>query len=112
MKAVITAIRIIDTVEYTAECETLINDARTAYNALTDAKKALVVNYETLTAAEETYAALKAAAESTTDPAAPNEPQEDNLCKLCGKDHSDSVWHEIIGFFHKILFYFAHLIGS
>ena len=44
----------------TAESETAINAARTAYDALTDVQKALVTNYDVLTAAEAKLAALKA----------------------------------------------------
>ncbi|MBQ8144957.1 MAG: S-layer homology domain-containing protein [Butyricicoccus sp.] len=46
----------------TLESETAIDEARAAYDALTDAQKALVENYETLTAAESALAALKAPA--------------------------------------------------
>lgn len=45
--------------EVTLEDEATINDARTLYTALTEEQKALVTNYETLTAAEATLAALK-----------------------------------------------------
>ncbi len=45
--------------EVTLESETAITEARTAYDALTDAEKALVTNYETLTAAEARLAELK-----------------------------------------------------
>lgn len=44
--------------EVTAESGDAIDVARKAYDALTDGQKALVSNYETLTAAEEAYAAL------------------------------------------------------
>ena len=47
-----------------------IQAARKAYDALTDAQKTLVTNYETLTAAEKTYASLVAdrdAAKAVTD---------------------------------------------
>lgn len=50
-------------VAYTPESKALIDAAREAYNALTDAQKALVTNLETLTTAETTYGNLKAAAE-------------------------------------------------
>ena len=59
---VIAKINAIGTVEYTPECKALIDAARTAYDALTDAQKALVTNYPTLTAAEAKYAELEAAA--------------------------------------------------
>ena len=50
-------------VAYTEASKTLIDAAREAYDALTDAQKALVTNLETLTTAETTYDNLKAAAE-------------------------------------------------
>ncbi|UKK57193.1 MBG domain-containing protein [Prevotella communis] len=61
--AVIGKISAIGEVAYTTESKALIDAAREAYNALTDAQKALVTNLETLTTAETTYANLKAAAE-------------------------------------------------
>ena len=50
-------------VAYNETSKGLIDAAREAYNALTDAQKALVTNLETLTNAETAYANLKAAAE-------------------------------------------------
>ena len=35
-----------------------------------------------------------------------------NLCKWCEQDHSGSVWQKIVGFFHSILYFFAHLFGQ
>ncbi len=32
-------------------------------------------------------------------------------CKWCGEDHSGSFWQKIVGFFHKVLYFFAHLFG-
>lgn len=58
--AVITKINAIGTVEYTTECKEKIDAARTDYNALTEAQKALV-SAETLavlTTAESTYESL------------------------------------------------------
>ena len=57
----------IGTVELTDACKAKIDAARKAYNALSDEQKALVSNYETLTAAEAQYeklAADKAAADA------------------------------------------------
>ena len=62
--AVIAKINAIGTVVYTDACKALIDDARTAYNALSGAQQALVTNYSTLTTAEATYATLKAEAEA------------------------------------------------
>lgn len=59
--AVIAKIDAIGTVAYTDDCKTKIDDARSAYDALNDAAKAKVTNLSTLTAAEDTYAQLKAA---------------------------------------------------
>ena len=67
-EAVIAKINAIGTVTYTSESKAKIDDARTAYDALTEAQKELVPK-ETLallTAAESTYAELKAAADSET----------------------------------------------
>ncbi|MBR6829683.1 MAG: leucine-rich repeat protein, partial [Paludibacteraceae bacterium] len=55
---VIALIEAIGTVEYTQVCKNRIVEARVAYDHLTDAQKALVSNYSTLTDAEEAYAAL------------------------------------------------------
>ena len=55
---VIALINAIGTVEYTQECKNKIDEARAAYDLLTDAQKALVSNYSTLTDAEAAYAAL------------------------------------------------------
>ena len=60
---VIALIDAIGTVENTDACEAKIDDARAAYDALTDTQKTLVTNYTTLTDAETAYANLKAAAE-------------------------------------------------
>ena len=60
VKALITAI---GTVEYTTESKAKIDEARTAYNGLTDVQKALVDNYTTLTTAETTYATEKKTAD-------------------------------------------------
>ena len=56
--SVINAISIIGPV--TLESETAIVNARNMYNSLSDADKAQVTNYDTLTAAEAALAALKA----------------------------------------------------
>lgn len=61
--AVIAKINVIGTVSYTTESKTKIDEARTAYDALTSEQKELVTNYSTLTTAESTYSTLKAAAE-------------------------------------------------
>ena len=50
-------------VKYSEDSKALIDDARKAYDALTDDEKKLVANLATLEAAEKAYADLKAAAE-------------------------------------------------
>ena len=112
-----TLIDAIGTVEYTHACKAKIDAARTAYDALTDAQKALVENYETLTEAESRYAELKAAAETPTDPSDPTDPTDpdhpsgNNICKWDNVDHGTSFWGRLVKFFHSILYFFAHLFG-
>ena len=60
---VIAKITAIGNVEYTDACKDKIDDASTAYDALTDEQKALVTNLDALTTAQQTYNALKAAAD-------------------------------------------------
>ena len=36
----------------------------------------------------------------------------DGLCKWCGERHDGSFWQQIVGFFHSILYFFAHLFGQ
>lgn len=60
---VMAKITAIGEVAYNETSKGLIDAAREAYTALTDAQKALVTNFETLTNAETKYAELKAAAE-------------------------------------------------
>ena len=50
-------------VEYTDACKAKIDEASDAYDALTDTQKALVTNYDLLTAAQARYEELKAAAD-------------------------------------------------
>ena len=119
---VIGKINAIGTVEYTEASKAKIDAARNEYNALTDAQKALVANYATLTAAEARYAELKAAAEAPTDPTDPAEhedptqptdpdmPSGGSACKWCGETHT-GFWGAIVRFFHSIFYFFAHLFG-
>ena len=62
-----TLIDAIGTVEYTDACKAKIDEARAAYDALSDEQKDLVDNYTTLTAAEARYAELKAEAEAAAE---------------------------------------------
>ena len=66
--AVIAKINAIGTVEYTEECKARIDAARSAYDALTDAQKALVPEetLKILTDAEAAYEELKQVATGTT----------------------------------------------
>ena len=58
----------------TLESKTAIEAARAAYDALTDVQKALVTNYETLTAAEKAIADLNKPADPNTPPTGDNAP--------------------------------------
>ncbi len=60
---VIDKITAIGTVELSDACKAKIDEARTAYNALTDSQKALVTNYNILETAEAEYKSLKDAAD-------------------------------------------------
>ena len=64
-KEVIDLIKKIGTVAYTNACKSRIDAARKAYDALTDAEKAKVTNFETLKSAEAKYEELKKAAQKT-----------------------------------------------
>lgn len=63
-KAVEGKIAAIGKVTYTSQCKSKIDLARKAYNALTSAQKALVTNYNVLTAAESAYQRLKTQADN------------------------------------------------
>ena len=67
--AVIAMINAIGKVKYTDACKNKINDANSAYYALTDEQKTLVVNYDVLTTAKQTYATLKVAADKVASDA-------------------------------------------
>ena len=177
---VIALIDDIGEVAYTEASKGRIDEARDAYDALTDAQKALVGNYGVLTAAEARYAELEAGPEhvhsfsekptwtwaedyssctatficddcgesvscqATVTKEWQSGPDEygrgkyyyiaaltvngepyasftnvfeaegdvpANLCKWCGKVHSDGFIQRIVGFFHNILYFFAHLFG-
>ena len=104
--AVQTVIEGIGAVSYTDESKAKIDTARAAYDALTDAQKALVENYGTLTAAEARYAELKTAAETPTEP--PTEPTtEPSGNNSSGK----SLWQTIMEFFQRIAVFFRRLFG-
>ena len=52
------------------------------------------------------------------DPATPEDPsqneepaQDAQLCSWCQEDHSGSFLQRIVGFFHSVLYFWAHLFG-
>ena len=120
---VIAKIDAIGTVEYTEASKAKIDEASDAYDALTDAQKALVTNAGVLTEAIARYNELKAQAETPTDPTDPTDPGNtteptdpatpsgDNICKWDNVDHGTSFWGRLVRFFHSILYFFAHLFG-
>ncbi len=71
-------------VEYTDDSKAKIDEARAAYDALTDAQKALVDNADVLIAAETAYAEAKAAAETPDEPTEPEAPtkKDDRLYSI------------------------------
>ena len=70
IKNTIDLIDAIGTVEYSEACKARIDDARSAYDALSDASKEAITNYQTLVDAEAKYAELEAAGISTVTTAA------------------------------------------
>ena len=44
------------------------------------------------------------------DPDNPDQPAGENRCKWCDEVHT-GVWGRIVGFFHSVLYFFAHLFG-
>ena len=95
--AVIHLINEIGTVEYTDESKTKIDAARTAYDALNDAQQKLVTNYAMLTAAETTYAELKAEAEAqaAVELAAKQKAFEERIKAEGYSDTYDGLTHKI-----------------
>ena len=77
--AVEAKIAAIGDVTYTDESKAKIDDAQKAFDALTDAQKALVENKGTLDAAAKKYAELKAEAEKPTEPDKPTDPTEPEI---------------------------------
>ncbi len=105
-------------VEYTDESKAKIDEARAAYDKLTDDQKALVENADILTAAEEKYAALKAAAEASEEPDEPENPDEpaaNGSCPYCGETHNRktiSGWwtelvHHVLHIVNRVIFWWA-----
>ena len=98
-------------VEHTEDCAARIEAARAAYDGLTEGQQELVTNYGALTAAEDRYAELNDDPGHTDPTEDPDEPAGENLCKWCGEAH-EGVWGKLVGFFHSILYFFAHLFGK
>ncbi|MBR0537069.1 MAG: hypothetical protein IJK40_02880, partial [Clostridia bacterium] len=86
-------------VAYTDESKSKIDAAKAAYDALTDAQKALVDNADVLTAAEESYAELKAAG-------------DDAPCPVCGKVHGNSLYEQFISIIHTIIILIKWIAGG
>ena len=94
--AVEAKIAAIGKVAYTDESKAKIDEARAAYDALTDAQKDIVGNYTVLTDAEEKYDELEAAARTPDDPVEPTEP--DKPADGSGKIHGENcVCYDITG---------------
>ena len=106
--SVIALIDAIGTVEYTDESKAKIDDARAAYEALTEAQKGLVSNYNVLIATEGEYAALEAAAET---PDESGETDED-VCPFCGEVHGTDVFEKIIKFIHYLYVFISLIINT
>ena len=88
--AVIAKIDAIGKVEYTNTCKAKIDDASTAYNALTDEQKALVTNLDVLTTAEQTYDNLKAAAEKLAADKAKADPVIAKINAIGNVEYTDA----------------------
>ena len=86
-------------VAYTDESKAKIDAAKAAYDALTDAQKALVDNADVLTAAEESYAELKAAG-------------DDAPCPVCGKVHGNSLYEQFMSIIHTIIILIKWIAGG
>ncbi|MBQ6165215.1 MAG: hypothetical protein IJK23_12135 [Clostridia bacterium] len=85
--------------------------ARAVYDSLTAQEQEQVDNYAVLTSAEERYAELEAAAQTTDPPTDPEDPEDDGHCRWCGQTHTGPCG-KIVGMFHKVLYFFACLFGK
>ena len=92
---VIAKITAIGNVEYTDACKDKIDDASTAYEALTDDQKALVTNLDVLTTAKQTYETLKAAAEKLADDKAKADPVIDKINAIGNVEYTDACKDKI-----------------
>ena len=82
---VIAKINAIGTVAYTTTSKGKIDAARTAYNGLSSAQKALVTNVNVLNAAEKKYSELKAAAEAAAKKKAAEEAAKKKAAEEAAK---------------------------
>ena len=94
----------IGTVTYTGASRTKILRARTAYDQLTNTQKSLVTRHGELTAAEATYARLKAEDEQ-------RQAAVPDICPWCGTEHANDFSGLCVRFYHGMLYFFAHLLG-
>lgn len=81
-KAVSDKIAAIGTVSYTLGCKEKIDEARAAYDSLTEEQKKLVENYSTLTEAETAYEELKKADEQDKADKAAAQAAEDKIAAI------------------------------
>ena len=93
--AVIAKINAIGTVEYTDACKGKIDEASTAYNALSADQKALVSNLDVLTTAKQTYDNLKTAAEKLAADKAKAEPVIAKINAIGKVEYTDACKNKI-----------------
>ena len=105
--AVEALINAIGTVAYTEESKQKIDTARDAWDAFTVVQKMLVENYDTLAAAEDAYAALKAAAGTPDSPGAADEVQ---ICPYCGRPYSGTLG-AVITALHGLIWLIYAMLG-
>ena len=94
-KAVVDKIAAIGIVEYTTASKDIIDAARSAYDLLSDAQKALVSNYTTLTEAEAAYADLKAAAEKAAADKEAAKAVEDKITAIGTVEYTEECKNNI-----------------
>ena len=92
---VIAKINAIGKVEYTEACKSKIDDANTAYNALTADQKNLVTNLDVLTTAQQTYDNLKAAAEKLAADNAKADPVIAKINAIGKVEYTDACKNKI-----------------
>ncbi len=93
--AVIEKINTIGKVEYTDACKSKIDDASSAYNALTADQKSLVTNLDVLTTAQQTYDNLKTAAEKLAADKAKADPVITKINAIGKVEYTDACKNKI-----------------